>query len=128
MARLIRAVLFIAIFLNVPVFASDSVIAKYAKSLKGQQFILRAHEQLFGSPSASIWDGRLLYEAEVEVVGGKVAIGRDADWQGNYFVSGTTYTVKDVATHGDVIQLKLRTLGMATEPEVKLDFRVSAMH
>jgi hypothetical protein len=127
MARPIRLVLFLVVIWHVPAFANDSILAKYAQSLKGQQFTLRAHEQLFGSPTASKWDGRLLYEAEVEILNGTVAIGRDTEWQGNYFVSGTPYIVKDVTTHADVLQLKLRALGVVREPEVKLDFRVSGM-
>lgn len=124
-----REILFFAILSAVSAFASDSPLVKYAKSLKDHQLVLRAHEQLFGPPNVSVWDGRLLYETDVAIVDGEVVIAGDAKWLGNHFISAMTYTVKNVSTHGNgAIQLKLRgAFGLRVEPEVKLNFKASGM-
>jgi len=119
-----RVVLCLLSFLSgVSLIAADSPALKSAKALKGQQFVLRAHEDLFGSPKLSGWDGRLLYETKVSMANDRTQIGGDADWQGMYFVSGNIYELKDASVRDGALQLKLRQLiGLRTAPELKLDF------
>ena len=101
-----RVVLCLLSFLSgVSLIAADSPALKSAKALKGQQFVLRAHEDQFGSPELSGWDGRLLYETKVSMANGRTQIGGDADWQGMYFVSGNTYELKDASVRDGALQL-----------------------
>lgn len=123
-----RHVLLILVVLSASLaFCGDTPVVSYAKSLKGQTFVLRAHEDLFGFPKISTFDQRLLYNTDVAQAHGKTVIGNQIDWQGAYFVSGHSYIVKSVSTHNDVIELKMWEVnGSRVPPEVKLNFSTTA--
>lgn len=115
---------FLAVF-SAPLCAQDSKLKAFADSLKKKEFVMKAHEELFGTYSSG-WDGRLIQEASVVLDQESISIGGTKGWEGSYFVSEKVYSIRDVKFEKtkNFVQVKVWRLhtGLSLQPEIKINF------
>jgi hypothetical protein len=135
----------ISLFLLVSLFVLPGIAwappsgEQISKELRSKTFRLKTHEEAFGKPRSSSWNGRKIYAADIRIAGSAISdfraltnasqtkrklilINGNRDWTAKHFVSKKAFVVSEVRVTETTVEVKLQAEGQKGGTELNLNF------